>query len=239
MSSGSLLTRIGLDFNKVMDRIDKKRNEMKQKKLSMRKKTDLISKHNSWEIIEEDLINFVMPKNKKGLVTIGLFLFVLISFLAIIILGVYGVIFSQINTALDQNVTFGQVNLQEINNDTFGTINTAFLKNIDLIGYTIIFALIMFMMASAYLLRGTYPKLFIIADIIIMVFVYILSVYVSDAYSTLINSTSILNIFSNNLQKSSILILNLPKIIGIIGAIMMVLTYSSIPKQQDELQIGI
>ena len=95
------------------------------------------------------------------------------------------------------------------------------------------FGLILTMFANAYIFRGEYPKLFIIIDIILLVFAYILSVYIANTYEILINSTSILDVYIVNFPKSSTFILKLPLFVSIIGVIMMVLSYAGFPRDTE------
>ena len=237
-----LVRRIGGEFDKELKEIANKREEKGREKMYRGKITNLITKHNSWSLIKEDLIKFNPKKrknilqNKKGLTTISLFLFVFAALLIIIFLGVAVFIFNTISTNLDIDQDFGQVNLKDVNALTFGKINQAFLDSADYIGFTVLFSLVLLMFLNAYFLRGKYPRLFLIIDIILLVFAYILSVYISESYSLLINSTSLLsNIYVNIMPKSSAFILNLPNIIGIVGCLIMILSYSGIPKKKEDI----
>ena len=239
-----LVRRIGGEFDKELKEIANKREEKGREKMYRGKITNLITKHNSWSLIKEDLIKFNPKKrknilqNKKGLTTISLFLFVFAALLIIIFLGIAVFMFNTISTNLDIDEDFGQVNLKDVNALTFGRINQAFLDSADYIGFTILFSLVLLMFLNAYFLRGEYPRLFLIIDIVLLVFAYILSVYISETYSLLINSTSLLsNIYINMMPKSSAFILNLPNIIGIIGCIIMILSYSGMPRKKKEISL--
>ena len=239
-----LVRRIGGEFDKELKEIANKREEKGREKMYRGKITNLITKHNSWELIKKDIIKFSPKKrknilqNKKGLTTISLFLFVFAALLIIIFLGIAVFMFNTISTNLDIDEDFGQVNLKDVNALTFGRINQAFLDSADYIGFTILFSLVLLMFLNAYFLRGEYPRLFLIIDIVLLVFAYILSVYISETYSLLINSTSLLsNIYINMMPKSSAFILNLPNIIGIIGCIIMILSYSGMPRKKKEISL--
>ena len=240
-----LVRRIGGEFDRELREVEKKRKIRRKEKMSRGKITNLIVKHNSWELIKKDLIKFNPSKNKnilrnkKGLTTVNLFLFVFFALLIIIFLGIAVFIFNTISTNLDIDEDFGQVNLKDVNALTFGRINQAFLDSADYIGFTILFSLILLMFLNAYFLRGEYPRLFIIIDIVLLVFAYILSVYISEVYSLLINSTSLLsNIYVNMMPKSSAFILNLPNIIGIVGCLVMILSYSGMPRKKKEISFN-
>ena len=92
---------------------------------------------------------------------------------------------------------------------------------------------------SAYIFRGEFPQLFIIIDVILIVFAYILAVYISNTYELLINATPSLDVFITFLSPPSKFILNLPKFVAIIGAIIMIVSYSVIPRNtEQEVIIG-
>lgn len=173
--------------------------------------------------------------NKKGVVTSSIFSFMVIILIATIFLGVYGLVFYYMNNSLSQNVNVGNVNLNTIRGQTFGQLNDGFLNNLDILGLAVVFGMAIGMLTNAYVFRGKYPKLFIILDIIIMFCGYLVAVYISNTYETLINASSSLTIFSERLSMTSTFILRLPIIVPIIGVIIMILSYSGIPKQEDEI----
>ena len=224
------MRRIGSDFNRELKEIEKEREKKKKLKMSRGKITNQLVKHNSWGLVKEDLINF----NKKGLSTVNILLFLFFAFLIVIFLGLYVFVFNTITTNLEIDQVFGQVNLKNVTELTLGQLNDGLLGSADLLGYTIIFGMILLMLVNAYFTRGKYNILFIIIDMVILVFAYILSVYLTDTYSTYINSTTLLNVYANYMPLSSKFILNLPHIVGIIGALIMILSYSNIPKKEGE-----
>lgn len=64
MSNGRTTQRIGENFNQQIEEIKQIRLNLgkDKKKSSTRKLTDQIIKHNSWEIIKEELIQFDFQK---------------------------------------------------------------------------------------------------------------------------------------------------------------------------------
>ncbi len=239
MSSKEKQVRVGADFQKEMDKI-KEENQKKfklKKEVSNAKVTNMIPKHNSWGRVKKDLINFNF--DKKGLTTISIFSFIFLVFIWILFIGILVTIFNLTTTNLDLDIDIGQVNLGETVQATLGKLNVGLLGGIDTIGYIIIFGMVITMFANAYIFRGEYPRLFIIVDIVLLVFAYIMAVYVSNAYEILINSTSVLNVYIVNLPKSSTFILKLPLFVSIIGVIMMVLSYAGFPREtEEEIIIG-
>lgn len=64
MSNGRTTQRIGENFNQQIEHIKEQRLKLgnDEKKSSTRKLTDLLIKHDSWEIIKEDMIKFEFDK---------------------------------------------------------------------------------------------------------------------------------------------------------------------------------
>ena len=174
--------------------------------------------------------------NKKGISTIQLFLFIFVAFLGILFLGLAMWGFDLVNDALSQDVEVGQVNMLNVTNSTFGQLNTAFLDLGDSLGIILILSMAVFMFINAYFLGKRIPKLFIVLDIFILIFAFLLSVYISQSYELVINSSSILSIYGDNLPKSSAFILNLPLYVGIIGVLIMIFTYAGLRKSTPDLE---
>lgn len=179
-------------------------------------------------------------KNKRGVTnSLGIFIFIFVAFMWIVFLGIQVTVFNLTTTNLDIDIDAGNVNLGEIVQDTLGQINTGILSSADFIGYTLLFGMVLFMFGNAYFFRGTYPKMMMVADSLILVFVYVLAIYLSNAYETLIHSTTILSAYIDNLPKSSQFILRLPMFVSIIGVIIMILSYSGFPKTSEgEASVG-
>lgn len=232
--------RIGDKFYGELQEIQRERIERKidKKKKGVSKLTDQITKHNSWKKMKEDLKNFIFIKDKKGLATADMFSFIFGVFFAIVLLGIYLYIFVQINAVLDITVDIGQVDLGTINAKSFGAVADAFIDSADFIGLAIIFSMVFGMLGSAFIFRGKYPRAMIIVDIFLLVMAFIVAVYVAQTYNLLINSSSEFDFYINNMADSSRFILNLPQIIGIIGALVMILSYSKIPRRRRNEFIG-
>jgi len=178
-------------------------------------------------------------KNKKAISNIGIMVLIFAAFLIVIIMGIFALIFYNVDNYLSSlNINVGAANLTDINDNTLGKISNGFLDSVDMISYVLIFSLILFMFVNAYFSRDKYPKLMIIIDILLLVFYYVVAVYISNAYYMFINSSSFLNVYPDYLPKASRLVMNLPLIVGIVGAIMMILTYSKLPKDEYESTIS-
>lgn len=177
--------------------------------------------------------------NKRGLSTLPIFLFIFACFFFLIFWGLalYG--FSTVNTILSQNVSIGQTNLADVTSKTFGKISTAMLDSADNIAIILIFGMVLLMIMNGYFF-GNSNRLWIVLDILILFFAYILSVYISNTYEIYINAlASTTSIYSNELAKSSTFLLRLPTFISTIGILIMIITYSGINRDDPRGGINI
>lgn len=174
-------------------------------------------------------------KNKRGIATENLFLFIILCFIAIIVIGVFLYAYNEMTEGLLDSVEFaGQVNLTNATQSTIGKINTSMLNYANIISIFLLFAMVFVMFIVAYITRDQNPAIFFVIDIIVVIFAYILAVYMSNAYETVLGSIPFLSIFTNNLNFASSFLLLLPKIVLIVGAIVMIIAYSAIPKTKEE-----
>ncbi len=174
--------------------------------------------------------------NKRGQSTLLMVILLVALFLGTILLLVGGLVTTQINSALDVNVSMGQVNLKDINAVTFGKFNEMVINNSDWWGMSLIFGMIFGLFLSSYLLRNRFPKWGIVLDIFIIMFVFFVSLYISSIYGTLLDALSSAGItfLEDHVVKTSMFVLNLPVFVVVIGVIMMILFHSSIPKRTEE-----
>ncbi len=64
-SSKNHTARVGYDFYEEIEKMNKEREDLNKKSISMNVLTNLLIKHNSWDIMYKDLIKFDL-KNKNG-----------------------------------------------------------------------------------------------------------------------------------------------------------------------------
>jgi len=183
----------------------------------------------------------ILPKKKKAQTTIFIFVMVIGLFVSIVLLLVGGIASVRINNALNQNISLGNVNLATINAQTFGIFTTTYLNSADWWGIAAIFGMIIGLFLSSYLTRGRVPKWGIIIDVFIIVTIFIFSLYLSSTYQMLIDALAGAGetFLEDYAPKTSMFILNLPIFIVVIGAIMMILFHSSIPKKSEEQNVMI
>lgn len=173
--------------------------------------------------------------NRKGIqgpVTIMLFIFIFAAFFLILFLGIGLFGFNLVNEQLDQNITIGQVNLQTVNLQTFGALSVAFATNADILGIAVLLGMSLFMISIGFFLGRDNSKIWIVADIFILIFAFILAVYISQIYDLFINATDVLDVYIEDLPRSSKFILNLPGLVATIGALIMIVSYSEIAKRK-------
>lgn len=175
-----------------------------------------------------------MVKNKKGIATIEVIYFVTILFVFLLFIGIFSYAFNVVTIELSRDVMVGAVNLSNATGGTLGQINTALLDKLDLAGMMVIFGMVLGMFANAYFTRNRYPKVFFILDIIILLITYVVSVYISNFYETIIQTAPFQTIFQTNLANPSTFMLNLPGYSVVIGIIIMIISYSNIPTSPRE-----
>jgi hypothetical protein len=173
--------------------------------------------------------------NKKGMATIGLFLIVFIGLFAIIMIGVLLFIFNTVTESLSIDILVGQVNLKNATEDTLGKMNTGFIQSADYIGLAILLGMALFMIMNAFFFGQKNIKLFLVIDIFILIFAFILSVYIAQSFSYIVNASDQITVFINDMPKSSGLVLNMPIYITTIGILILIFSYSLIPKNQNIL----
>ena len=83
------------------------------------------------------------------------------------------------------------------------------------------------------------PTVFFVIDFIILIFAYILAVYISNSYETLLLFLPFKDLIITNMPQSSRFLLLLPKITLITGAITLIITYAGIPRTKEEEIVGI
>jgi len=182
-----------------------------------------------------------MIKNKRGQALADLGIFIVGSFVMILLLGTglfaYGLLSDEI---IDQNIitgTDGTVNISNFSAQTVGKVNTAFLNGADLIGVIFLFALALGLMIAGYVNRDQTIPFFLMIDFIILIFGYIIAVYLANSYETILPLLPFLDIIATNLSNTSRLMLLLPKLTVAVGIIVMIISYAGIPKSRGGGQV--
>lgn len=174
-------------------------------------------------------------KNKKGSSVVWGFVIIFIALLASIFLGITVYSFNLATQTLGQDVEIGQVNLKEVVNNSLGQINTGMLDNADTIGIIFLFGMCLLMILNGYYLGSENPKLFFVVDMFLLALFFIPSIYVSQMYEIFINSSTVFqSTYIDVIPKVSKFMLNLPVIIGTVGVLTMILSYTAIRKDKKQ-----
>lgn len=175
--------------------------------------------------------------NKKGQTVVPVFTLIVVTLVFVIILGSFLYFFGIVTDSLSGNLIAGQVNLSNASANTIGKINDAFLSSSDLIGIFFLFGLILAIIINGFLTRNSTPKLMFMIDFLLIIFAYILAVYISNSYETILVLLPFKNLIASNLGKTSRFLLLLPVITIVTGFITMILTYAGIPRVSEEAQV--
>jgi hypothetical protein len=232
--------RVSKKFKKWCDDMkEEKRTTTNNKNeyLSDKRITELIPKHKDSTTMKNDILLFNWG-DKRG-ITFNLFYVLVMVLVGVILLGVFGFVFNAVYNGLNQDVMLGQVNLSNATEQTYGVFINSYNNNMDLYGLFLIFGMIGGLFFASFMLRGKWEKLLIIVDLIIMVVVYITAILLSNAYESLLTASSgVITQFEGQMPKTSGFLLHLPRYVVIIGAVCMILFYSSIPRRENEQQIN-
>lgn len=173
--------------------------------------------------------------NKKGISAVGLLEVPFYMLFVAIFLGVVVLIFTLTSEGLNQDVVVGDNTLGGINNLTFNQISSGLESNADLIGMALLLGMSISLLFSAYFFGSSNHRLFLIVDIFIIIFSVVLTVYLAQSYETFISAyTGLENIYINDLADASKFVLNLPAIVGTLGALIMILSYSGLKRRNEK-----
>ena len=174
--------------------------------------------------------------NKKGQMTIMMTIMLVGLLFALIMLLAGGIAVTKINDALDLDINAGQVNIKNETDRTWGKFADMYITHSDWWGISLIFGMVLGLFISAYFLRDRFPKWGIILDIFIIIVIFIVALYLSSSYSTLLDALADAGetYLEDSVAKTSNFMVNLHIYVVIIGVIMMILFHSSIPKRTEE-----
>lgn len=177
--------------------------------------------------------------NNKGNAIFGIFIIIGVILSFLIGLGLFAYVTNMTNTALmSVEGDVGQVDFQDAVEKTWGKFNTGFINALNWWGIALIFGLFFGLIAVAYFTRDKKPLLFFILDIFLIYLAFLLAGYIADVYETLIMIDEFSTIFVQEMNLASKLMLNLPIITTIFGAIIMIISYIGLPKTSEEQIAG-
>ncbi len=176
-----------------------------------------------------------MAKGKAGkLNAVMLFVLIFLGFMGIVIMGifVYGAnLIDQTFTSMD--IQIGNVSFQEAYNDTLGIGINVILNSADNYGLGLLLGMIILIVISSFIFHEK-QKVWIVLEFFILIVAFILAVTIQRTYNIVINSsTELLDIYSIDLINSSTFILNLPIIIPIVWAFIIILSYGLFRKKES------
>ncbi len=178
--------------------------------------------------------------DKRGIATFGMPEFIVLAFVSVILFG--SILYASgilTDALLNPNLNnAGQVNFTEAVENTVGKVNTGMQSGGGLVSLFILFGMVISMILNGYLTREQYPAVFMVVDIIIIIFTYILAVYVRNSFETVLGKLPFTEIFTNNLNLSTQFMLLLPKIVVVTGVLVIIFSYSSVPKSKEEEVAG-
>lgn len=170
--------------------------------------------------------------NKKGSV-IDMIVFVIITFVIVMFLGIWLYGFDLITTSLisiDAPIGNGSVTVGSAAEDTFGQVNTGKQRVLPIVGFALIFGMMLTIFISNFLVK-VHPVFFFVY-LGILVLAIVLSVFVSNAYETFLTG----EVFSSTLQGMSamtFILLNLPLWTTVIGFIGMAILFAGILRDRE------
>lgn len=182
-----------------------------------------------------------MGWNKKGYTTLMMIAAIFVGFFVLIFLGImtYGLdLVDESFSSIDFNVT-NDTSWNETYNNTLGVAIDAARNDVpDLIGTLLLLGMVLGMMFVGYSVRKIGP-LWAMLDIIIIIVAEVLAFLITSSFTNFINSSpEILAIFSNRLSTPARFILNLPIIIPVAGALVMLTTYLTTRKKEESITPG-
>ena len=181
-----------------------------------------------------------MVKHKAGkLNALMLFVLVFLGFVGIITMGifVYGAnLIDQAFSSID--IEIGDVNFTEAYDETLGIGINVFLDSADNYGLGLLLGMVLLMIISAYMFSEK-QKAWIVVEFVILIVAFIFAVTIQGTYNSVIHSsTTLLDIYSVDLIRSSKFILNLHIIIPIVWAFIVILSYGLFKKERFFSDLG-
>jgi len=159
-----------------------------------------------------------MPNFSKRGSLIDIIVWVVASFLTVIILGLFIYTFSQIGGAIEDVGQVGSINMTEIHGDTFGQVNQSLASMLNIIAFVILFFSGVSILVHNFLVKA--HPVFLISYVFINVGAVIVSAYISNRYIALLGQETIGSSLSQ-LTAANLIMQYLPywaTILGFLGA---------------------
>ena len=151
----------------------------------------------------------------------------IVSFVAVLVLGVLVYLFGQVNDTLSAIPTTNQINISKAAGETIGAVN-ANIGMYRLIALALIFGFFLSIIISNFLVKS-HPAFFIL-HILITIIAVILAAYVSNAYNDQILPNATIGSTLQGWSGVNFIMTNLPMFVAIVGIIGGIFLYSGIPR---------
>ncbi len=185
----------------------------------------------------KDKVSKSMVKDKGGaLIAFIIFVLIFLGFVAILMMGilVYGANLID-DTFRSIDVEIGNVSFITAYNDTLGIGISTIQNSADNYGLGLLLGMVLLMVISGFMFKEK-QKVWIVAEFAILIIAFIFAVSIQRAYDLVINSsTALLDIYSVDLVNSSKFILNLPTIVPIVWAFIIILSYGLFKKREPTI----
>lgn len=177
-------------------------------------------------------------KNKKGVTTLTLIVIIFVAFFMMIMLGILSYGMGQADEAFsDLNITIGNTSFQTIYEQSLQQgLNSLETTVPQIISTGVLIGMVLVMIIIGY---STSKKkyIWILLDIAIIIIAEILAVIIRSSFVDYMNtSPEILAVFRDILPQGAKFILNLPTLVPIMGAIMILATYMMTKERKEEEQ---
>ena len=170
-------------------------------------------------------------KNKKASF-VDLFIFIIISFVLVVVIGFLLYIFGQAEDGLHEamdDMTFGDANTTEVINDTVGATTTS-LTALYWLSVLIIFGMILGIFIGSYMV--TTKPVFFIPYLFIWIIAIIVSVPLSNAYETLSATPELASTYAKFVG-SNFILNHLPMIVAIIGIVGAIIMFTRMGRKEE------
>ncbi len=178
-------------------------------------------------------MNLVKGKSGK-LNAIMMLVLIFLGFIGVVMLGIFVFGANLIDQTFGSiDVMIGEVNFTDAYDDTLGQGINSFLDRADSYGLGLLFGMIILIVISSFIFKEKH-KLWLVLEFIILIVCFIFAVTIQRIFNTYINlAPEFLNIHSIQLINSSKFILNLPIIIPIVWAFIVILSYGLFKKKEE------
>ncbi len=176
-----------------------------------------------------------MVKGKSGKLNAFMMLvLIFLGFIGIVMMGIFVFGANLIDQTFGSiDVMIGVVNFTEAYDDTLGQGINSFLDRADSYGLGLLFGMIILIIISSFIFKEKH-KSWITLEFVILIVAFIFAVTIQRIFNTYINlSPEFLDIYSIQLINSSKFILNLPIIIPIVWAFIVILSYGLFRKEKE------